>query len=271
MLQKGELVYRRRGGPVLCVAEGRVARTPRPRGSEGKQTPRRPRAAPTPAPSRLEPGRPPRRGAKALLWEDVRVGDAVGPDVRSLELFDVYRWYVGAQGALHYGGAHADAVRYRHRHDDFEINRRTGAKDSAARGHFSAAEGRRVGMDGAYDVGLHRISWCAAMLTDWIGDDGFLAELDVDVLRPNLVGDTTALSATVTSTPWRGQGFVVLRVEAKNQRGELSAKGHALVALPSARGGAVALPLFGGDPAGFEEVWAGGEQVAEIADRRDSG
>ena len=27
---------------------------------------------------------------------------------------DIYRWYAGAQGALHYGGAHGDAVRYRH-------------------------------------------------------------------------------------------------------------------------------------------------------------
>ena len=54
-------------------------------------------------------------------------------------------------------------------------------------------------MGGAYDVGPHRISWLIAMLTDWLGDDGFLAELDVDVLRPNLVGDTTTLSGEVTA------------------------------------------------------------------------
>ena len=259
VLQKGEITYRTRGGGVLCVAEGRVARTPRSERSGSSGT-KKDSARPAPPPARTPTaGRPARRADATRWWESVEVGDEVGPDVRALELFDVYRWYVGAQGALHYGGAHADAVRYRHRHDDFAINRRTGAKDSAARGHFSSDEGRRVGMDGAYDVGLHRISWCAAMLTDWIGDDGFLAELDVDVLRPNLVGDTTALSATVTSTPWKGQGFVVLRVEARNQRDEVSAKGHALVVLPSEREGPVSLPLFRGDPAGFDDVWAGAD------------
>jgi len=145
-------------------------------------------------------------------------------------------------------------VRYRHRHDDFEINRSTGAKDAAARGHFSSAEGHRAGMDGAYDVGLHRISWFVAMLTDWMGDDGFLAELDVDVLGPNLVGDSTELTGKVRELRWHRQGFVVLDVEARNQHGVLTARGRGLVVLPSRRAGEVALPLFGGDPAGFRDL-----------------
>ena len=109
-------------------------------------------------------------------------------------------------------------------------------------------------MDGAYDVGLHRISWFAAMLTDWAGDDGFLAQLDVDVLRPNLVGDRTRLSASVTSRLWDEQGFVALDLEARNQRDQLTAKGKALVALPSRKRGPVELPLFGGDPGGFQRL-----------------
>ena len=79
-----------------------------------------------------------------------------------LTLDRIFAWYTGAQGALHYGGAHGDAVRYRRRHDDYEINRETGAKDSAARGHFSSKEGKDVGMGGAYDVGLQRIAWVIA-------------------------------------------------------------------------------------------------------------
>ena len=188
------------------------------------------------------------------MWEDTQVGDALGPDVRPLSLVDIYRWYVGAQGALHYGGAHADAVRYRHRHDDFEINEKTGAKDSAARGHFSSREGISVGMGGAYDVGLHRISWIIAMITDWMGDDGFLAELNVDVLRPNLVGDTTTLRGSVTGTWVGAHPFVSLDLEARNQHDVVTASGQAVVALPSAEHGPVALPLFGGDPAGFANL-----------------
>jgi acyl dehydratase len=137
-------------------------------------------------------------------------------------------------------------VRYRHRHDDYEINTETGAKDAAARGHFSSKLGKRVGMGGAYDVGPHRISWLVAMLTDWAGDDGFLAELSVDVLRPNLVGDTTRLSATVTTTWQRDHALVALDVEGRNQDDILTTRGDAIVALPSSKG-PVALPLLEGD------------------------
>ncbi len=248
VLQTGEIVYRREDGGLISVAEGRVARTPRQHGSSNGSVEReRPPEIHPP----VLPARPRRRGGKVRLWEEVRVGDTVGPDPRPLRLPDIYRWYVGAQGALHYGGAHADAVRYRHRHDDFEINEETRAKDAAARGHFSSSEGRNVGMGGAYDVGLHRISWFVAMLTDWMGDDGFLAELDVDVLRPNLVGDTTTLGAQVTRT-WLGEhALVAMTVDARNQQGVVTARGSALVALASKAKGPVSLPLFGGDPAGF--------------------
>ena len=71
-------------------------------------------------------------------WEEVKVTDSIGPVPQPLTLNRIFQWYTGAQGALHYGGAHGDAVRYRHRHDDYEINKETGAKDSAARGHFSS-------------------------------------------------------------------------------------------------------------------------------------
>ena len=253
VLQTGEIVYRRQDGGLIAMAEGRVARTPRMRGSADKT----PTTEGEPAPE-VAPQRPTRKGSEPRLWESVQVGATLGPDVRPLQLVDIYRWYVGAQGALHYGGAHADAVRYRHRHDDFEINAETGAKDAAARGHFSSAQGRNVGMGGAYDVGLHRISWFAAMLTDWMGDDGFLAELDVDVLRPNLVGDTTILSGEITSTWFYEHAFASLNVEARNQHDVVTASGRAVIALPSTEHGPVSLPLFGGDPARFSTLPAQG-------------
>ena len=109
-------------------------------------------------------------------------------------------------------------------------------------------------MGGAYDVGLHRISWFVAMLTDWMGDEGFLAELDVDVLRPNLVDDTTTLSGQITRT-WLGEHpFVALNVEGRNQHNVVTASGRAVVALPSSERGPVSLPLFGGNPDGFASL-----------------
>tara|TARA_B100000929_G_scaffold196059_1_gene155499 strand:+ start:281 stop:853 length:573 start_codon:yes stop_codon:yes gene_type:complete len=178
----------------------------------------------------------------------VSVGDTIGPAALELTLDRIFAWYTGAQGALHYGGAHGDGIRYRRRHDDYEINTKTGVKDSAARGHFSSKEGRDVGMGGAYDVGLQRIAWVISVLTDWMGDDAHLAEADVDVLRPNLVGDTTYVTAAVTDRWFDGNAFIAVEIEGRNQHRALTTKGRGLIALPSSQHGPVHLPLFGGDP-----------------------
>jgi len=251
VLQKGEIVYRREDGGLICVAEGRVARTPRRPRSAKKD------GAAKPKPQKpIEPAEPfdpvlsseSRRGGAPRLWENLQIGDSIGPVAIPLSLEDIFAWYTGAQGALHYGGAHGDGVRYRRRHDDYEINAKTGAKDSAARGHFSSKEGKDVGMGGAYDVGLQRIGWVISFLTDWIGDDGHLAEADIDVVAPNLVGDTTYISGEITDL-WTDQNaFAGIFITGRNQSGLVTTKGHAVVALPSTALGAVKLPLFGGNP-----------------------
>ena len=252
VLQTGEIVYRRSDGGLLCVAEGRVARTPRQR--------RAARNDKSPSGDTLADQQPhelgnqatvsgePRRGARPRLWESVSVGDTIGPAALELTLDRIFAWYTGAQGALHYGGAHGDGIRYRRRHDDYEINTKTGVKDSAARGHFSSKEGRDVGMGGAYDVGLQRIAWVISVLTDWMGDDAHLAEADVDVLRPNLVGDTTYATATVIDRWFDENAFIAVEIEGRNQHRALTTKGRCLIALPSSQHGRVHLPLFGGDP-----------------------
>ncbi|MBQ30765.1 MAG: hypothetical protein CL434_13355 [Acidimicrobiaceae bacterium] len=252
VLQTGEIVYRRSDGGLLCVAEGRVARTPRQRrAARNDKSPSGDTLADQQSHQlghQATVSKEPRRGARPRLWESVSVGDTIGPAAFELTLDRIFAWYTGAQGALHYGGAHGDGIRYRRRHDDYEINTKTGVKDSAARGHFSSKEGRDVGMGGAYDVGLQRIAWVISVLTDWMGDDAHLAEADVDVLRPNLVGDTTYATATVIDRWFDENAFIAVEIEGRNQHRALTTKGRCLIALPSSQHGRVHLPLFGGDP-----------------------
>lgn len=249
VLQKGQITFERQDGGLICVAEGRVARTPRrTRSAEKKDRPAEQKVE-VEEPEVYQPklSTEPRRGTKPRMWESVCKGDTLGPIAIPLTLDDIFAWYTGAQGALHYGGAHGDGVRYRHRHDDFEINRKTGAKDSAARGHFSSKEGKDVGMGGAYDVGLQRIAWVIAILTDWIGNDGHLAEADIDVVAPNLVGDITYFEGEVTDRWHDENAFIAISLTGRNQTGRVTTKGSSIVALPSSETGAVTLPLFGGD------------------------
>ncbi|MGI9325730.1 MAG: FAS1-like dehydratase domain-containing protein [Pseudomonadales bacterium] len=258
VLQTGEIEFRRSDGGLLCVAQGRVARTPRRKASAQQESAPK-KATKVVAESNVEQGpaspvdlasgRPlgyKRQGAKPRLWESVQVGDQLATVAITLTLDQIFAWYTGAQGALHYGGAHADGVRYRRRHDDYEINAKTGAKDSAARGHFSSKEGKDVGMGGTYDVGLQRIAWVIAYITDWMGDDAHLAEADIDVVAPNLIGDTTLINAEVTARWLDEHPFIELSIIGRNQADRVTTKGRALVVLPSSQHGEVSVPLFNG-------------------------
>jgi hypothetical protein len=74
-------------------------------------------------------------------------------------------------------------------------------------------------------------------MTNWIGDDGFLRRLEVQVRRFNLLGDTTWLRGTVTDKfEGAGHAGVVCDLWAENQRGETTAQGTAEALLPR-RGG----------------------------------
>jgi acyl dehydratase len=254
LLQTGEIRYTNQHGRLISIALGKCARTPRLRHNVTQdESDSEPVAV---AESQLYSSQElkdieqqvlaeRRRGEEPLYFEDVTVGDAVPPVIKGpLSVIDILAWYSATQGALHYGGAHGDAIRYRRRHDDYHINPKTGAKDAAGRGHLEASTGRDVGMEGAYDIGPQRIAWAQHMLTNWIGDHGFLHKLNISVRRPNLVGDTIWWRGSVNAKrAVQGVCLVDIDVEAKCQRNIPSAHGTAVVALPSREHGAVNFPL----------------------------
>lgn len=252
VLQTGEIKYINQHERVAGIAIGRCARTPRGEALKKEKNAGDRKAVEefkyTPediAEIERQVLAEPRQGATPLYWEDVSEGDKVPQVVRGpLGVIDIMAWYSGQQGATHYGGVHGDAIRYRQRHKDYHVNKKTGAKESAGRGHLETSTGRDVGMGGAYDVGPQRIAWCQHMLTNWIGDHGFLHTLDVSVRKPNLVGDTIWWSAEVTGKEVRdGYGVIDLTVRAVNQRETLSADGTASVILPLQGKGPIAFPI----------------------------
>lgn len=252
VLQTGEVRYINQHDRVAAIALGRCARTPRGDSLKKQSTQENSKQSEPHAYSAEEIAdiehqvlAEPRRGDEPLYWDDVSVGDQVPQVVRGpLGIIDIVAWYSAQQGATHYGGVHGDAIRYRQRHADFHVNKKTGAKESAGRGHLESSTGRDVGMGGAYDVGPQRIAWAQHMLTNWIGDHGFLHTLDVKVRKPNLVGDTLWWKGEVVEKYVR-DGYSVAKVEvrATNQNDVLSADGTASVLLPSRKKGAVTFPI----------------------------
>ncbi|MDP2955174.1 MAG: hypothetical protein Q8N53_02030, partial [Longimicrobiales bacterium] len=85
-----------------------------------------------------------------------------------------------------------------------------------------------------YDYGPERVSWMGHLMTNWAGDDGFLQELNVEIRRHNIVGDTTWCRGKVAAKEVsEGQHRVRCQVWAENQRGETTVTGTAVVALPT--------------------------------------
>ena len=173
------------------------------------------------------------RGSNPRFWEDVNVGDVAKPVVKGpLNITDMICWY---SGGGHTYQAHERAQRYRKRHpSDAYRNPKTGAQDSAARGHAEKEMAREVGMPGGYDVGTQRVSWFGHLMTNWAGDDGFIRRLNVTVKRPNIFGDVSwCRGAVVDKRVEEGAHLVELEVRIQNQLGDVTADGTSIVELPT--------------------------------------
>jgi len=243
IIQTGEVLYTNQHGELVCRALGSTARVPRAKAKDGLKY--APREAHRYSDEELEHiahaiENEELRGNLPRHWQDVDIGDAVQPMLKGpLNITDMICWYSGGGHSYH---AHRRAAMYRKKHpaDAFK-NTKTGAQDSPARGHAETKMAREVGMPGGYDVGPQRISWLGQLMTNWIGDVGFLCRLNVELRRPNIFGDVSWCRARIIDKRIdAGEHLVDLEVFVENQLNEVTASGTATVALPSRERGAAA-------------------------------
>lgn len=173
------------------------------------------------------------RGADPRFGEDVEVGESLVPVVKGpYEREDLLVFYAGALPD-HY---HTCERRWAMRRGT-EINNLHPDRykiPNSGYGHQDPNAARKIGMPGAYDNGCQRVSWFGHLMSNWMGDDGFLAELDIRVREPNLHGDTLWLTGAVTEVRRAGDGWRVgTEVKATNQLGTVTAEGTAVVVLPA--------------------------------------
>ncbi len=235
IVQTGEVLYRNQDNELVCRALGHTARTARARASGGLKY--EPRAAHRYTAEEMEHighaiDSEELRGRTPRFWEDVVIGSHVQPMLKGpLTITDMICWY---SGGGHSYQSHRRAFMQRKRHPaDAFINPETGAQDSAARGHTEAKMAHEVGMPGGYDVGPQRISWLGQLMSNWMGDGGFLRSLSVSLRKPNIFGDVSWCRAEVIDARIEdGIGLVELAVSVENQLGDVTANGRAVVELP---------------------------------------
>lgn len=180
---------------------------------------------------RDEEGR--RRGAERRFVQDVSIGDKLpqitkGPYTATTAIAYLLGW-----GGL-YVRAHGDAFDLFDRHPALGIPNEWGVPEPPERVHWDPDLARRVGVPGAYDYGPERVSWMGQVVTDWMGDDGFLKYLDVQVRRHNLLGELVTCDGEINSVDV-DSGQVGVTLSAVNQDGHESARGTAQVILPRRR------------------------------------
>jgi acyl dehydratase len=173
------------------------------------------------------------RGETPRYWDDVQVGESLpavckGPLTVTSVIAFVQGW-----GSL-YVRAHGLAFDLFERHPALGIPNDFGSPEPPERVHWDEPFARAVGVPGAYDYGPERVAWLGHLVTNWMGNQGDLRRLNVQVRRHNLIGDTTWCRGVVVGTD-AATSTVALQLRATNQREEVTATGEAIVELPRRR------------------------------------
>jgi acyl dehydratase len=173
------------------------------------------------------------RGATPRYFEDVELGERLVPVVKGPLTATSVIAYAQGWGGL-YIRAHAYARDLFRTHPALAIPNAQNVPEPPERVHWDSEFARRVGVPLAYDYGPERVSWMGHLLTNWMGDAGFLAELRVEIRRFNLLGDTHwCHGEVVDKQPLdSSRGQVRCNIWAEDQRGEITARGFAQVILP---------------------------------------
>jgi acyl dehydratase len=173
------------------------------------------------------------RGAEPRYWEDVSVNQELPPIVKGPMTVTGFIAFDMGWGGL-YVRAHKNAFKMFAKHPGLAIPNAYNIPDVPERVHWEEEMARAVGTPGAYDYGPERISWMGHIMTNWMGDDGFLHKLNAKVVRHNPEGDTLTIRGKVVKKYQDGdKNCVDCELLATNQDGEKSCEAEATVYLPS--------------------------------------
>jgi len=177
------------------------------------------------------------RGATPRYIEDVQPGDKLPTMVKGPMTVTGFIAFAQGWGGL-YIRANKLAYQQLRKHPGVGIPNRFGIPDVPERVHWEDDMALMVGTPAAYDYGPERCSWMTHHLTNWMGDDGFLRHIHVEIRRHNPVGDTIYINGEVKRV-FEEDGAHLAEIEqsAVQQDGELSVRATALVQLPSRASG----------------------------------
>lgn len=178
------------------------------------------------------------RGSKPRFWEEVEVGEQVGPLTKGpFGLTDMIAYCVGALPVQ--AAAHRVQLRTYAKHPAWGFrDPMTCAMEPIFAVHYNTAAANNAGLPYPYDAGVQRNSWMIHLFTDWMGDDGWLKKCYAEYRRFVYLSDVVRFAGKVTRKYVDEDGDYCVEIQSHgiNQRGEDTIPGRAVVALPSKTG-----------------------------------
>lgn len=200
------------------------------------------------------------RGSVPRYWEEVDEGDSIGHLVIGPHtIMDTIAHIAGTQGYFALAGTGSRFTRMWIKNMLLEgskkgpevMDARINAFVNGELAHLDYDLGRATGAPGAYDTGAERECIGSVLLTNWMGDDGFLWKYSVRFVRFVVHGDTNWFRGRIAKKYVDdGKCCVDIELWADNQRNDKTVSGSATVILPSKDHGPVVYPC----PSKIEDI-----------------
>jgi acyl dehydratase len=185
-----------------------------------------------------------RQGATPLMFEDVVVGASLPTMVRGpLRVSDLIVWHVGWGMQLTPPGAFRLSYLLRKKVPGMYTPNPLNVPDTVQRLHWEKEWANELGIPVPYDYGGLRETFLTNIVTNWMGDNGWLWKLRCQHRRFVYTGDTYWIKGKVTDKRIvDGRNEVHLEIWVENQHGTITSPGSAVVLLPSREKPVVELP-----------------------------
>ena len=176
------------------------------------------------------------RGADPRWWDDIEVGDSIDELVKGpVGLTDEVAFVSSGGAPIPRLAAHRAALEQYDAHPAWAFrDPTTSALEPIYAVHYNLHAAKAMGVAMQYDVGFQRQCWQVHLLTDWIGDAGWVRHCTAQYRSFVYHSDVVRLGGEVTAKyiDDDGEAVVEARTHAHNQRGQDVMPGAATLVLP---------------------------------------
>jgi acyl dehydratase len=174
-------------------------------------------------------------GTDTRYFEDVEIGEELPTVIKGpLGISDVIAYCIGASPAPI--RAHGLALRHYREHPAWAFrDPDTYAMEPVYSVHYNKAAAAASGLPYPYDAAVQRHCWLIHLLTNWMGDEGWLKRSYAKFSNVVYLSDVVWIRGVVTKRYMDkdGECCVDIKTNAENQRGEEVMPGRSTVILPS--------------------------------------